>query len=156
MASEKPFKPSPFKLKKAREQGKVLKSQQLSSAALIIVLIIVGTYTLKDIWVRLKILLEYCIVRQIDGVYLCLSQATGIISKELLVFLLLAAGTAILLEVIQVGPQFRPALALPKAERLNLFTGIKKLASKLFDTWIKFLFVVLILILAIGFFGFKG
>ncbi|WP_116138485.1 EscU/YscU/HrcU family type III secretion system export apparatus switch protein [Trinickia diaoshuihuensis] len=124
---------TPHKLKKAREQGQVAKSRDLSLSVVLIATMLYASSQAWSVWRTVfgfaralmveagsgaldPALLEALVGRMI---HVCLVAATP--------FLVVVVIAAVIGNVLQVGPLFAPATLEPKFERLNPVEGFKRL-----------------------------
>lgn len=126
MAEEKQYQASAKKLRKAREKGDLPRSQIFSQAGLfsgIVVIILVGT---PIIWERIAFLVQYAWT---DGFseplrVLWLFSVYGGSILALTIGSIALLGLA--LDGAQIGILWRPTLALPDLNRINLASGLAK------------------------------
>jgi flagellar biosynthetic protein FlhB len=134
MADEdKQFEASPQKLKKAREQGQVIKSKDMSTAVFILVMFNVLFGLSKFIWSSFAELFiqifDQIPNKTIDNIgwqfltMLALKAIVIIVAPFLLIGVLVAFVT----EIAQVGPLFTTKTLEPKFDKLNPVKGIKNL-----------------------------
>ncbi len=138
--------PTKKKLKKAREEGKVVKSQILTKAAVAFCVLLPITLLLPSVWVRNRILLEYVVVEGAKDpggslilVGRCFLTLTG-------ASLLLGALVSIVAEVFQIGFFSSPKRVSPQLSRLNPASGLTRIISGLSQIWL----VPLKLLLIVG------
>lgn len=136
MADEdKQFDATPYKLKKAKEEGQVVKSRDISTAISIIVLFLLLYYMLPLVWSEIYRLfvavfeqIPYKSVEEIGEVYL-----VGLVASVMLILVgpLLAASVlvGIATEFLQVGPIFATKAIEPKFDKLNPVKGLKNLIT---------------------------
>jgi len=127
--------PTPKKLKDARKEGEVHRSQDLSKTFLML------------IWLLMFWLLFGYLYRLFDGffeqVYHAIPVRDGrdltidlmfsagdIWFRMLIPFLIVASVLGIVIELMQIGPVFAPKRLIPKLERLNPADGVKRMFSK--------------------------
>ncbi|RMG40364.1 MAG: hypothetical protein D6719_11020 [Candidatus Dadabacteria bacterium] len=136
MAEEKSHKPTPERLKKARKEGKVLKSQLVTKAATTVAFGLCALYYFSSTWVSNKMLLEYIWT---EG-FLVPAQIFEIACEFLLDVTLLifcvTAFTGVLAEVVQTGFWVEWSLLASKAERLNPIKGLGRIAGSLKKAWL--------------------
>lgn len=128
-------KPTPKRLKDARKDGEVHRSQDLSKTFLLL------------LWLLLFWMLAGYLYRQMNRIFDRVFERipetnhfddiieTGLLAgdvfvKILLPFILLAVVVGLAIEALQVGPVFAPKRMVPKLERLNPAEGIKRMFSK--------------------------
>ncbi|NMC62986.1 MAG: EscU/YscU/HrcU family type III secretion system export apparatus switch protein [SAR324 cluster bacterium] len=108
MSDEKPFEPSPRKLREARKKGQVFRSPLLNTAILFCFLSIILIFSINISWLRFKILLEYLLIKGFTNPALSFRES-AILILELLFPTLLALGLAgFILEITQVGTGWSP------------------------------------------------
>ena len=142
MSEEKPFEPSKKKLEKARRDGKVARSTLFTQLFSIVIVLTSLPVLCSFSWVEYKILLEYLLTQGYSDPL----PIVGILLKQALkiVVFCLIFGTlsSILLEILQVGLRFEPAVLLPKASMLDLEGGIKRILTGLKSGWVSPLRVI--------------
>ncbi len=132
-AADRTEKPTPKRLRDARRDGDVAKSKELTSTVLVLC------------WLLLAWLTGPLISRQLEGLFQLSLDAVPRVGSEpmppmwteafktLLVICvplgLVAAAVGLLTEFLQVGALFAPKRIAPKAERLNLAQGLKRMFS---------------------------
>lgn len=143
MSEEKPFEPSKKKLEKARRDGKVARSPLFTQLFSVVIVFAVLPVLCSFSWVEYKILLEYLLT---EG-YADPLPIAGILLRQALklIAFCLIFGTlsSILLEILQVGLRFEPAVLLPKASMLDLEGGFKRILTGLKSVWVSPLRVLL-------------
>ena len=150
------------KLKDAREEGKVAKSQELNSAAMLIALFMslrifvsyVGNGFI-GVFHLFYTLIPDIISPQRDG--MTVQSAEGILTQGYLQLLRLAAPfliagfvVAIVISIVQVGWQVSTKPLQPKLDKFNPVNGFKRIFSKdsLFNLFMSILKIVLIFYVA--------
>jgi len=125
MADEKPFEPSPRKLREARKKGQVFRSPLLNTAILFCFLSFILIFCINISWLRFKILLEYLLIKGFANPALSFRES-AILILELLFPTLLALGLAsFLLEISQVGTGWCPMAGAG----LKMSEGTKRIVS---------------------------
>ena len=138
---DKSFEATPQKLKKAREQGQVVKSQDLSAAAFLVVMFLLLFALAPFIWNELATLFVVLYeqiplkhISEIGGKYLFLITAKALV---LLIgpFLIVGVFMAIAGNVFQFGLLLSTKSIEPKFDKLNPVKGFKNLfqMSKVVD-----------------------
>lgn len=126
-------KPTPKRLRDARREGQVHKSQELTSTVLILFWLIAAWLTLPRVTDLLSGLFETALVGMSQPFELALATVGTVAIKSLLWVvvpgLLLACLVAALTEFLQVGPVFAPKRVVPKAEHVNPAEGLKRMFS---------------------------
>ena len=138
MAEDKGHKPTPQKLKKARKDGKVLKSKELTGAVCLSFTILALAKILNSLLFSDRILLDYCIGHATSHFEQCVSHAGQIIVWGSAICVLLTALLGILTEMLQIGVSFEASVLVPKLARLNPVSGIQKVFSSLRTIWLPF------------------
>lgn len=132
---DKSFDATPQKLEKAREQGQVIKSRDLSTALFIVVMfsmLLVMGHVIWDVIAQTFVLFFQQIpnqhIEKIGWQYMAL-----IVGRCFLFtvgpFLLVAFMIAVFADVIQVGLLISTESIMPKPEKLNPVTGFKNIFS---------------------------
>jgi flagellar biosynthesis protein FlhB len=136
MAEKKTYDATPRKLKKARKEGKVLKSQLLTGSAVVSSVLLTALLTIRLTWVKNRMLLESIIVYGAAEPELWIAQMAW--RGLFVIFTSLAAGvvTAILVEIAQAGLAIEPAVLSPRFERLNPTKGLSKIAAGIKSSWL--------------------
>jgi len=134
-AGEKTQDATPHRRQQAREKGQVAYSQDLGSAAVLIVgtlLLMVWGHEIFDLAGQMmKFQLENVGSLAVDGDGVVV-HARGLVSAlgtVLLPVIGLLAVAAVMLNVFQVGFLFVPERLLPDISRLSLFAGLKRIFS---------------------------
>lgn len=130
MAEEKSHKPSARKLKKARSQGKVLKSAEISFFCKILIVILATYLAGNDLWLRTQFLLKYTWLYGVLNPELVLSFCIKQFLNTLVLYLSLIALSGILSEILQTGLHFEWQNLSPKISRLNVITGFQNLFAR--------------------------
>lgn len=136
MADEdKQFDPTPYKLKKAREEGQVVKSKDISTALSIITLFLLLYYMLPSLWQEIYklflIIFEHIPEKDIDtiGVPYLVTLVSVTFFSLVGPFLIVALLIAVAADFFQVGPLLSFKSIEPKFEKLNPVKGFKNLFS---------------------------
>jgi flagellar biosynthetic protein FlhB len=131
----KQFEATPQKIKKAREQGQVFKSKDLSTASLLVVMFGFLIYMVPVIWEEVATMfiqifdqIPYAHIEDVGWQFLAF---IALRTFAILVgpFILLAALTAIAADFFQVGPLFATKAISPKFDKLNPVSGFKNIFS---------------------------
>ncbi len=131
----KQFEATPQKIKKAREQGQVFKSKDLSTAVLLVVMFGFIIIMVPKVWQEIATMfvvifdqIPYGSIEEVGWQYLAF-----IAGKTFFILILptvfLAALTAILVDFFQVGPLFATKAISPKFDKLNPVAGFKNIFS---------------------------
>jgi len=147
MAEEKAFKPSKKKLEKARKDGKVLKSPILAQSFAFLGSILCLDYLLSSSWVRNKLLVEYSLISGISDPFKVFTGAMNFGFVFVLVCLLATAVISIFAVSFQVGLRFEPSVLAPKASRLDIGGGFKRIFKGLKEVWQMLLRLFILLLL---------
>lgn len=136
MNEEKPFEPSKKKLDRARREGKTARSSLFVQLFSVVIGLYVFPLILSFSWVELKMLLEYVLTQG----FLEPERVGVLVMSKLLqllgLCLIFGALSSILLEILQVGLRFEPAVLLPKASMLDLGGGFKRIFSGFKSCWV--------------------
>lgn len=133
---DKQFEASPQKLKKAREEGQVVKSKDLSTAVFMLVMFMLLFNLSPFIWNEFSTLfiqifeqVPNATLEKIGWQYLAI-----ITLKALLLltgpFLLVAVIVAVITDIAQVGPLLATKAIEPKFDKLNPVKGFKNIFSQ--------------------------
>jgi len=147
MAEQKAFKPSKKKLDKARKEGKVLKSPILAQSIAFIGCILCLNYLLSSTWVRSKLLVEYSLISGISDPFKIFAGAMKFSFWFVLVCLLVTAVVSIFAVSFQVGLRFEPSVLAPKASRLDIGGGFKRIFKGFKEVWQMLLRLSVLLVL---------
>ncbi len=134
-AGEKTQDATPHRRQQAREKGQVAYSQDLGSAALLIVatmLLMVLGHEIFDVAGRMmKFQLETVgpLVVDSDAVVVHARGLVTTLGMTLLPVIGLLAASAVMLNLFQVGFLFVPERLIPDISRLSLFAGLKRIFS---------------------------
>lgn len=132
---EKTEEPTERKLKKARDDGNVSKSQELSSTIILMVaslsLALSGTYLYRE---SRLMFLDFLLgfdqpVDNVNSAVFYMQEALGYALRLTTPIMVLLFATAIIVTVIQTGPVFTTKVLEPKPNRLDPFKGLKRLFS---------------------------
>jgi len=133
---DKSFEASQQKLQRAREEGQVIKSRDLSSSVFLITMFAIAMLFMPVVWQLFKELfvayfqtIEYKSIEKIGWVYLLL-HALRTLVFSVGPFLIVAISVAILSDLVQVGPLFSFKVITPKFDKLNPINGLKGIFSK--------------------------
>lgn len=133
---DKSFEASQQKLQRAREEGQVIKSRDLSSSVFLITMFAIAMLFMPVVWQLFKELfvayfqtIEYKSIEKIGWVYLLL-HALRTLVFSVSPFLIVAISVAILSDLVQVGPLFSFKVITPKFDKLNPINGLKGIFSK--------------------------
>lgn len=136
MADEdKQFEATPHKLKKAREEGQVYKSKDLSTAIFLIamfsLLIIMAPLIWHEIAAMFILLFDQIPNASIEKIGWQYVALVALKALAILVapFLVIGVIVAIFMDFVQVGPLFATKSILPKIEKLNPVKGFKNIFS---------------------------
>jgi flagellar biosynthetic protein FlhB len=134
-SGEKSQDPTPHRREQAREEGQVFKSQDLASAALLIL----GAATLLFSGERMVDFFHALTVRELGtGVRLTMDSAaataewwavTGQLARAVLPIVIVLLVGAIAVDLAQVGFLFLPEKALPDLARLDPLAGLQRIFS---------------------------
>ncbi len=132
-SSEKTEEPTPKRLRDARAEGQVSKSQDVVTAALVLIVF----WVIKLMWpYSISLLTDlFNYVSYYEGVtfreaYIDLTWSSYIIFLKLILPILgVVTVVSIFANIFQVGFLFAPKVLLPKLERLNPAEGLKKIFS---------------------------
>lgn len=152
MAEDRGFKPTKRRLDKARKEGKVLKSQVLTQAIGSSLCLVCMILMLRWYWVSARILLEYTWVHGVAQPLESFSLALRFMGKIIIGCLGFTTLAYILVSGLQVGALFEPALVLPKAERINLGAGLKRMLLGIKQSWEMFVKILVVVSLVTWFF----
>lgn len=151
---------TPHRRRQLREQGQVPKSQDLSSA----VLLLLGLLCLAMLGSSLIGWVEQLTRQQLGGAPwlesspdFAAAQArhvlAGLVKHVLPIFGLMLAG-AVLVNVVQTGPVFVPQRALPDATRIDPLRGVQRLFSLANLVRLAFGIFKVLVVMAVGFTSF--
>ncbi|MEI7474905.1 MAG: flagellar biosynthesis protein FlhB [bacterium] len=132
---DKQFEASAQKLKKARDEGQVVKSKDLSMAISLLVMFQVVSAMGPFIWGQISklfiTLFNEIPHKHLEEIGIPYILYTTIIPMVLILapLLMVAAFIAILSDIIQVGPLITLSPLMPKLDKINPFKGIKNIFS---------------------------
>lgn len=137
MADEnKQFEATPQKLKKARDQGQVFKSKDLSSAVFLLVMFMslfgMAPFIWKETATLFILVFEQIPNKTLENVgwqYLTLITLKALVFM-IAPFLFMAAMLAIIGDFFQVGPMFSTKSIEPKFDKLNPIKGFQNIFSQ--------------------------
>jgi flagellar biosynthetic protein FlhB len=137
MADEdKQFEASPQKLKKAREEGQVIKSKDLSTAIFLVVMLMVLFGLSPFVWRELCTLfiqifeqVPNATIENIGWQYLTLITLKALILVTA-PFFIIAVMVAVITDIAQVGPLLSTKSIEPKFDKLNPVKGFKNIFSQ--------------------------
>lgn len=135
MSENKPFAPSKKKLRKARKEGNVKKSQLLTQAGALGAGIFSIYAFIRTTWVKQASLLKYCFINSYLLPGSCIEEAAKSTLLVIVCFLLITASVAVVIELRQVGFMFEVGILAPKADRFSPGSGIKKIWTNLSKFW---------------------
>ena len=133
-AGNRTEKPTPQRLKKARKEGDISKSKELTSTVLVLAWLVL-------IWLMMP-LMQHRFSELINGVLLSFSQpfplAASVLGRQAaeallwvcVPLLLGAVFIGLLVEFLQAGPVFAAKKVKPDLKHLNPISGVKKIFSK--------------------------
>lgn len=152
MAEQKPLKPSQKRLREARKDGKVLKSQLLTQAVSTVLASLATLYIFKIFLQRNRILLEYILVQGFcDPVssLLLMARVTGVIIATVLLLVVLLAFAV---EALQVGFKVELKPLVPSIARSNPANGFKKIFSGIKELWQPLTKLIILIVILVLFF----
>ncbi len=123
--SEKTEQPTPRRLRKAREQGDAPISGALGQAAGFVAALALAPAALTHTALRFTEAWRSAL----SGRTLALHELAAVVLECALPLIAAAAGTSLIVGVVQTGGLFAPSNALPRLNRLDPFAGIKSLVS---------------------------
>ena len=136
MTDYKPHPASRRKQRRARRDGKVLKSQLVTQIAGFFLLAFIAFLALRLLWVRILMLLHYSWSAGIQFPFVTSRIWLDYTLLGLLGVALLLALGAVAMEAIQVGFECFPGLCLPKLSRLNPVLGLQRIGRALKQSWL--------------------
>ena len=128
--------PTTKKLKKARKDGKVVKSQLLTKAICGTGVLFTLIFVLKGVLVKNQMLLQYLVVSGAKDPIASLTVAGKYFLIITGVCLIVGAFLSILVEWMQVGLILNMGALAPNFERLNPVKGAQKWATGIKQIWI--------------------
>ena len=139
-SSEKTEQPTPKRLREAREQGDIAKSQEIVAAATVLVVIIYFISSASDIYTRILAVTAAVFDKAVTLPYNdALMQLGPLLVNELIVITMPLVVCVIAVDLVvllaQTGFNFAPKAAIPKIENLSPKKWFKQVFSKknLFD-----------------------
>jgi len=135
MSGERSIPPTSRRLREARRDGKVLKSQLFTQAAVSAVVFFTALCGARFSWVRVRHLLNCWLAEGFLDPLRCLSEAAWWGSLGAAVVLLPGAVAAVIIEGVQVGFHVEPAVLAPKLSRLEPMGGVRRLWDALAGSW---------------------
>ena len=136
MAEDKGFKPSHKKLKRAREEGEMIRSPHISQSFGILTSAIVIPWWLRSVWLDNQMLLNFMYISAGQNPLAALRLAAPIVVESVAVGILPGALVSTAVEVLLVRWHLNFALALPRIERLNPLAGAKSLIRGIAKIWL--------------------
>lgn len=135
MAERKQFDPTERRLREARKEGNVQKSQLLTQAVLLLLTTTLLWGTARFTWVEIEMLLKLV---DSNGLFespgYLKSLGKVLIGGTVGAASLLALG-AIVAEIVQVGLQFELGVVAPKGSRLDLVQGLQRMGTGIGTCW---------------------
>ena len=132
--SDQTEKPTPKKLKDARKEGEVHKSQDLSKTVSLLLWFGLFSMFIGFIYRTLSSYFDYIFDDlphlSVNTLLTASAQAGSTLMKILLPFIAAAALLGTLVEFLQVGVIFAPKRISPKMERINPADGLKRIFSQ--------------------------
>ncbi|MBX2861290.1 MAG: flagellar biosynthesis protein FlhB [Vampirovibrio sp.] len=132
---DKQFEATPHKLKKAREEGQVFKSKDLSTAVFLIVMFALLFYLAPFVWNQILAMfilifeqIPYASIEEVGWQRLMLLTVKALVFI-LAPFIAVALLTAISTDFLQVGPLIAFKAIEPKVDKLNPVKGFKNIFS---------------------------
>ncbi|HOD51459.1 MAG TPA: flagellar biosynthesis protein FlhB [Candidatus Hydrogenedentes bacterium] len=129
---EKVLPPSARKITKAREEGRVARSQDLSSAWSLFVALLALYFLGSGIAAGMVSVTRHyfgettTLVRELDNPQWVALDALAHMARFLLPFMVILLAGGLAMNLLQVGFLFAPAALKPNLEKLNPFTGFQK------------------------------
>lgn len=133
---DKGFKPSHKKLRRAREQGQVIRSPHISQSFGLLTSAIVLPWWLHSVWLDNQMLLNFIYTSAGRDLLVALRLAAPIVVESVVVGILPGALVSIAIELLLVRWHFSLGLVSPKFERLNPISGVKSLIKGLSKVWL--------------------
>lgn len=134
-AGEKTLPASPQKILRARQEGNVPKSQDLSAGVMLLIALIglwiFGPTAMENMIQSLRFYFADADVMLIEKwtAQTALAQAVLLMARILVPFLLLLFAGGILVNVMQIGFLASPKVIAPKLQRINPLSGFQKFFS---------------------------
>lgn len=132
---EKTEEPTPRKLEKAREEGNVYKSQELSSSVLLVVSALTVYFLVPYFGTKLTEMFEQFYsysanpINNLNNAAVYLGEAFGYGALILLPVLIVMFVSALLVNMAQSGINFSTKAMAPKASKISPLSGIKNIVS---------------------------
>ncbi|AZO94056.1 flagellar biosynthesis protein FlhB [Halocella sp. SP3-1] len=132
---EKTEAPTPKKLKEAREEGQVARSQELGTAFTLLASFLVLHFAFKEMLFsmagRMRFIISMDSIPELDknSVFVLLMDGFVYIAKLVAPVMLASAIVGALVCFLQVGPLLTPKVILPKFSKINPISGFKRLFS---------------------------
>ncbi|WP_299493681.1 EscU/YscU/HrcU family type III secretion system export apparatus switch protein [uncultured Shewanella sp.] len=131
--SEKTEKPTPKKIKDARKEGQVIKSQEVLTGIQMAVILGYFFYNGREMLQAIIHMIDV----MISSVNLPLEQASGLVINEFVdLFIryvgglgLLLAATTVISTLVQIGPLMASKAVMPSFKKLNVLQNAKQLVS---------------------------
>lgn len=128
-------KPTSKRLKDARKEGEVHRSQDLSKTAALLLWLLLFWLLAAYVYRQLVQLFEHVLqsipsAGRMDTVLDAAFLGGETWMKVIAPFVIVAALVGLAMEALQVGPVFAPKRIVPKLERLNPAEGVKRMFSK--------------------------
>lgn len=146
---EKILPPSPRKLQKARDDGNVARSNDLSSAATLstalLALLFLGPLMFAEMARATEHYFTHITFHQvtIDGAQPMTISVIGYLGRTMLPFMATMMVTGALVNLLQVGPMLSAKAIQPKFSRINPVSGMKRFVSmRMFIELIKSVFKI--------------
>lgn len=136
MAEEKQFKASRRKLDRARKEGQVLKSRLITQFSAIFGCLLALTCTLHFAWVRIALLVNYCLTEGYRSPYVCLLHAGDLVVRVLAIAVVLGAAFAFLAEALQVGFRYEFSVLIPVCARISPAAGLRRIVQAFKESWL--------------------
>lgn len=148
MTEHKGYEASPKKLKQARKEGRALKSQLLTQATAVLALLFSLFSGLAYVWIKTPQMLEWCLSVSMERLGSCTIGMGNQVLMVVFSSLAVAAFAAFCAEVLQVRVEFHWETICPRMNRIDLAAGFQRLFRGLGSSWLLFLKLFLVLILA--------
>jgi flagellar biosynthesis protein FlhB len=148
VAEQKSHAPTARKLKEARRQGNVLKSPNVTSAAVLSGCFITLYCAGEWLWIKNQILLQYLLVQGVAVPQEMLALMLQYVVVATSLFLVVVAVCGMLAEFLVVGFSIEWQVLAPKFSRLNPGEGLKRITSGFRDLWLTVLYVLLFVSIA--------
>ena len=127
-------KPTPKRLRDARKEGQIHKSQDLSSTLQLAVWLLLAWLLAGQVLERIRALFELVLLRVHEPFDVVLGEVFSL-SLEILVIILVpmllaVAIMSLLVEFVQAGPVFAPKRAAPNMQHVSPAEGMKRMFSQ--------------------------